>query len=129
MRVKRLDHITVNVKNLKESFEFYQSVLGLEKLNTVDMGDHVLHYFRLYEGCRLELIEYLGEQKSLTTGNTDLGIYRHFAVVVKNLEEIKKVCEQKGYRINLPPTYIGNIGLKIMLIQDPNGVEIETIEG
>lgn len=129
MRVKKIDHITVNVKDLKKSFEFYEKVLGLEKLNTVDMGDHILHYYRLFEGCRLELIEYFGERKGLVASSTDLGIYRHFAVIVDNLDEIKRICEQNGYVINLPPTYIENIKCKIMLIQDPNGVEIETIEG
>ncbi len=54
----------------------------------------------------LELTEYLDEQKRLVTISTDYGIYGHFAVVVESLEGIKGICEQNGYDINLPQTYI-----------------------
>ncbi len=52
------DHITINVKNMKKSEEFYGDILGLKRLDIVDMGDHRLHYFELAENLMLELIEY-----------------------------------------------------------------------
>ena len=128
MRVTAVDHITINCFKLQESFDFYENVLGLSRVNTVDMGDHVLHLYQL-PGVKLELIEYKNEQKHIVAGNTDIGIYRHFALRVDDLEEAYRRCQQAGCRINLKPTSIEKLnGLTIMLIVDPNGVEIEMIQ-
>jgi Lactoylglutathione lyase and related lyases len=128
MKVISLDHITINVKDIEKSFEFYQKVLELERLEPIDLGDRILHYFKLYDGCRLELIQYLNQQKSYETGATDIGIYRHFAVVVKDLDEIKQICDINSYKIRVQPFYSNALRERIMLIEDPNGVELEMIE-
>jgi lactoylglutathione lyase len=127
MKVLAIDHITVNCNDVEASRRFYETVLGLKRLNDVDMGDHILHYYEL-PGARLELIEYKEEQKNWKTGNTDTGIYRHFAVCVDDLEEVKKRCVEGNYGINLEPSYIPQIDKTVTLIVDPNGVEIEIIQ-
>lgn len=128
MLIKGIDHITVNVKDLKKSFEFYENILGLKKLNTVDMGDHTLHYMTLPGDIRLELIDYHYENIVLETGNTDAGIYRHVAFYVDSVEEIKRRCDQWNVKINLQPLYIEKLKCKVILIEDPNGVEVELVE-
>jgi len=124
MKVISLDHITINCLDINITRRFYEDFLNLKPLNKVDMGDHVLHYYEL-PGTRLELIEYIEEQKIYQTGNTDLGIYRHMAVVVDDLDEAFAKCKAMNISINLEPQYIAQIDKKIMLIKDPNGVEIE----
>lgn len=126
MILTAVDHITINCIDLAASRLFYEQVFELPRLDDVDLGDHVLHYYQL-PGVKLELIEYLTPQKSWQTGNTDTGIYRHFAVCVDDLETIHTRCQ--GFTpINLQPTFIPQLGKTVMLIQDPNGVEVEVIQ-
>ncbi len=127
MKLVGIDHITINCSDIDGSFRFYEEILDLKRLNDVDMGDHILHYYQLTD-IKLELIEYKEPQKLYKTGNTDTGLYRHFAVYTDDIEEIRSRCEDKGYSINLNPTYIPQIDKKVMLIVDPNGVEIEIIQ-
>lgn len=127
MKVLELDHITINCLDIDLTRSFYEEFFNLRPLNKVDLGDHVLHYYEL-PGTRLELIEYIEEQKIYQTGNTDQGIYRHMAVVVDDLEEAFETCKARNIPINLEPKYIPQIDKKIMLIKDPNGVEIELIQ-
>lgn len=128
MRITAVDHITINCFKIQESFDFYENVLALSRVNTVDMGDHVLHLYQL-PGVKLELIEYKNEQTHIAAGNTDIGIYRHMALRVNDIEEAYQRCLQAGCRINLKPTAIKQLNDQIiMLIVDPNGVEIEMIQ-
>lgn len=127
MKITAVDHITINLLKVEESFQFYERIFELEKIEDVDMGDHILHLYQL-PCARLELIEYKDKQKQIQTGNTDTGIYRHFAVCTDDLEELKMRCKEEGYALNLEPTYIEQIKKTVMLIKDPNGVEIEVIQ-
>jgi lactoylglutathione lyase len=128
MKVLSLNHITVNCTDKDAAFRFYEEILELKRIEEVDMGDHVLYYYGLSGIVRLELIEYKNPQKKWVTGNTDVGIYRHMAVEVDDLEILYEKCKKAGVKINLEPKYIPQIKKKIMLIVDPNGVEIETIQ-
>lgn len=127
MELRGIDHITINLLNVESSVEFYEKVLNLKKLQDVDMGDHILHLYQL-STVKLELIEYKEPQKVIRAGNTDKGIYRHFAVLTDDMKEIEKRCKEFGCGINMEPTYISQLGVTAMLIKDPNGVEIEIIE-
>ena len=69
------DHITINVKDMKKSEVFYGEILGLRKLDIVDMGDHRLHYYELSEGLLLELIEYDDDLGELHPNVKTRGIY------------------------------------------------------
>lgn len=129
MKITAVDHITINMKDVDKTFAFYENVLGFEKKEEVDMGDHVLHLYELPMSIKLELIEYKNPQKVLQTENTDVGIYRHFAVVADDLEACRELCEKAGYGINMYPTYLDQIKKTVMLIKDPNGVEIEVVQG
>jgi len=100
--IKTIDHITINVKDLQKSFSFYESILGLRKLNfTMDLGFGIIYYMELPGGTKLELIDYRTEEKVLNTKDTDLGIYRHVAFTVESLDEIKERCDKWGAKINL----------------------------
>ena len=127
MKITKVDHITINCKDLEASIRFYEGLLGLEKSDIVDLGDHALYYYIL-PGTRLELIDYKNQQKVLETGNTDVGIYRHIAFETDDLDGLYNAIKDAGYKINLPPTMIPEIGKRIILIVDPNGVEVEFVQ-
>jgi catechol 2,3-dioxygenase-like lactoylglutathione lyase family enzyme len=129
MIVKTIDHITINVKDLEKTFSFYESILGLQRLDfTMDLGFGVIYYMELPGGTKLELINYRTDEHSLYTKDTDLGIYRHVAFTVDSLDEIKERCMKWGAKINLEKDYNKFLNCYVMLVADPNGVEVEFVE-
>ena len=126
MKIVGLNHITINVADLQKSREFYRIVLGLQESGFVDMGDHTLTYFDLPQNVRLELIDYTGKAAKKDMRETDIGMYRHFCLETDDLEELRKICLEKGVFIRKEPSYVEK--LATMLVTDPNGVEIEIIE-
>ncbi len=129
VNILSVDHVTINCTDIDAAKRFYEDVLGLSCLSVVGLGDHTLHYYPLAGGVRLELIAYRDPQKNIAAGNTDIGVYRHVAVKVADLDGLYRVFQEKNVRINLPPTWIGPIGATVMLAVDPNGVELEFIQG
>jgi catechol 2,3-dioxygenase-like lactoylglutathione lyase family enzyme len=129
MIIKTIDHITINVKDLEKTFSFYESILGLQRTDFVmDLGFGIIYYMMLPGGTKLELINYRTDERSLETTDTDLGIYRHVAFTVDNLDEIKKRCVAWGAKINLDRDYNQFLNCYVMLVNDPNGVEVEFVE-
>ncbi|MCR5626003.1 MAG: VOC family protein [Lachnospiraceae bacterium] len=123
-----LDHITINVKSIDVSIKFYKDVIGLEECGTVDMGDHTLYYFQLPQGVRLELIDYENKLEHIHPSELTPGIYRHFCLVTDDVEEIAKRCKDNGTKMHQDVAYVEKLKFKNILIEDPNGVEIEIIQ-
>lgn len=128
MRILAVDHVTINCADIAAAKRFYEEVLGLSCLSIIDLGDHVLHYYPLAGGVRLELIAYKNPQKTIVAGNTDTGVYRHMALRVDDLAGLYAAFHAKGVPINLPPTWISQLKATVMLAADPNGVELEFIQ-
>jgi catechol 2,3-dioxygenase-like lactoylglutathione lyase family enzyme len=125
--IKTINHITINVKDLDASIALYQDVLGFKKINTVDMGDHRLTYCEMPGGVRLELITY-DKNKEISTIPTDGGIYRHIALEVDDIEEMQKKLEKAGIAILVPAFVAPQLNCQVLLVKDPNGVEIEFMQ-
>lgn len=128
MKIVSLDHITINVSDLEKSKDFYANVLKLEEAGFIDMGDHTLTYFRLTKECRLELINYLTEEKTAQVSETNLNTYRHFCVETDNLEQVFQDCKAYQVFVRKEPSYVEKLSCSTMLIVDPNGVEMEIIQ-
>jgi Glyoxalase/Bleomycin resistance protein/Dioxygenase superfamily len=78
-KVTGIVHVTINISAVDESFFFYEKVLQLKRLDSIDMGDHILTYFSLSESCRLELIEYRNDNSAGRIAESAKGAYRHMA--------------------------------------------------
>lgn len=127
MIIKAVDHITINVKDLEKSRTFYGEVLGLPYLETVDMGNHLLTYYKLTDTTRLELITYQEEMPESCLPSTAKGTYRHFCLVTDDLQKAYDDICAGGGRMISEPSYIDKLGFSGFLFADPNGVEIEVI--
>jgi Lactoylglutathione lyase and related lyases len=123
-----IDHFTINVVNLEKSIYFYEKILGLKQLNIINMGDHELIYFHLQEGCKLELIHYFYETDLCHPKENTQGIYRHMALKTDDVMEVYKKCTENDILIRLHPIVMDKLLCKGMLIEDPNGVEIEIVQ-
>jgi lactoylglutathione lyase len=128
MTIKQVNHITINVKDLDASLAFYGNVMGLERMNSIDMGDHMLDYMKLPGGVRLEFISYKFKTRSPDSVETDAGKLRHLALEVDDLDELEGRCRKAGVKIRLQPVYVEKLRCRTMLVEDPNGVELEFVQ-
>jgi catechol 2,3-dioxygenase-like lactoylglutathione lyase family enzyme len=126
--VKGLDHIAINIVDLEKSLKFYRDILRLEELSRIDLEDHSLYYFRIEGSSRLELIVYGFDTPAFSAAKTAKGMYRHVAFRVDSVAEIGELCEKNGISILSRPAYVDGLKFTGMLIEDPNGVEIELVE-
>jgi lactoylglutathione lyase len=117
--------ITVKVRNMEESLKFYVEFLGLKEMikfspqpgiNIVFLGDE--------KGNKLELIENSHEN----IGDNKNNILVSIGFPVDNVDNILDLVNKKQIEIVRGPIVLPN-GTKFVYVKDPNGVEIEFIEG
>lgn len=125
MMIQSIDHITINVKNLEASRAFYGELLGLAELTQVDMSDHLLTYYALPGGVKLELISYMSDTGDCTAGLLERGRFRHLALRVDDLDALAARLSDFGGRVLQPPRWVEQLGFTGMLAEDPNGCELE----
>ena len=121
------DHITINVTDMKKSEDFYGRILGFKQLESVDMGDHELHYFELPGGLLLELIEYTDDFGRLHPHVKTQGIYRHLAFRCDDVDSLYTKLTENGITCLSAPDYVPQLKFRNILVEDPNGVELELV--
>jgi len=128
MAITGIDHVTINVVSMEESIHFYETILKLTKLHSVDMGDHTLQYFRLNNHTMLELIQYHYETDREKLSVDTRGIYRHLALQVENIQDFYAEFCKTNANITSPLGFCEKLSFYNILLIDPNGVEIELLE-
>ncbi len=121
------DHITINVRDIEKSLDFYGRILELKRLETVDMGDHILYYFELSEGLKLELIRYLEDFGEVKPDVKSRGIYRHLALECDDVDALYEKLQENGVKCLSEPGDVPKLHFRNILVEDPNGVELEFI--
>ena len=124
----KADHITINVVDMEKSENFYGNILGLKKLNVVDMGDHELHYYEIEGGPRIELISYTDDFGEFHPDSKTAGLFRHLAFAVEDIDGLYRKLKENGVKCLTEPAVVKNLNFRNLMIQDPNGVELEFIE-
>jgi glyoxylase I family protein len=141
---QRIDHIAVTVSNLDRSSEFYRKALGFKEVarwtSKVPEVEGIA-FLELGE-CRLELIA----QKSARTSRSGEALtgLRHLCLRTSDLDnEVRRLIESGVPLLKMPqtidrefyqeeishPDYPIAKGLRRALIEDPDGVIIELLEG
>ena len=124
MRVMGINHVSLNVKDIKASTEFYGKVLGFHQMETVPFDGFSLVYFQIPGGGRLELFDYGGKNPAAQRDDTEAGL-RHLAFEVDDVDEAARRLAAAGVKITLPPTDLPTLGSRAILFLDPNGVTLE----
>ena len=127
MKINRIDHVSINVTDAARSYAFYGRVLGLPQIETVDCGEFDITYFGLPDGSRLELFDYRGRNPAQAHDESEAGL-RHLAFNVEDVASHEKLLRSAGVQIILPTTDLLNLGVRVLLIEDPNGVTLEFCE-
>lgn len=123
--IKKIDHMTINVTDMEATLRFYGELLGLERLQTVDMGDHELTFFALPGGAKLELVTYTYPTADHGQVATDRGRVRHLAFEVEDAYVVEKKLTEAGYPFHVPVSFVERLGCHGGLTRDPNGIELE----
>ena len=127
MNIANIDHIAINCTDVERSLDFYGRILGFRQLQRVDCGDFDIIYFALPNGSRLELFDYRGKNQVISREDADSGL-RHVAFQVEDVSAHEKFLREQGVPITLPTCDLPNLGARVLLFLDPNGVTVEFCE-
>lgn len=116
----RFCHVTYSVKNLDESMEFYQEVIGLSLNSRFAAGDNIEIAFLGSGGTEVELI--CNKSKEGIDNGRDISL----GFEVESLEETIEFLSQKG----IASGDIVSFGPKArcIFISDPDGMRVQLME-
>jgi lactoylglutathione lyase len=127
LKIHKIDHVSINVVDISKTLDFYRRILGLRQLETVDCGDFDITYLALPDGSRLELFDYHGRNPKIQLEESNAGL-RHLAFQVSDVAAHEKELRSEGVEITLPTCDLPNLGVRVLLFLDPNGVTLEFCE-
>jgi len=93
----------------------------------VDCGEFDISYLGRPGGARLELFDYHGKNRAIPHDESDVGL-RHIAFQVEDVARHEKLLRLAGVEITLPTCDLPNLGARVLLFLDPNGVTLEFCE-
>lgn len=115
------NHVALRVKDLERAADFYENVLGLERIRF--MGDPARPRTIFFPGIQLVRAE--------VDDPTVKGVFDHVGLSVDNIEEICANLAAQGVEFETPLTErhfeeIGQ-GLQLAFLRDPEGNRIELV--
>src|SRR5262245_13552838 len=128
MRVMRLLHTMLRVKDLDESLRFYCDVLGMKLLRRKDYpeGRFTLAFVGYGDESETAVIEL-----THNWGKTDYVLGDAYGHIALGVPDIRAACERlraAGARITREPGPMKHGTTVIAFLDDPNGYKIELIE-
>jgi catechol 2,3-dioxygenase-like lactoylglutathione lyase family enzyme len=127
LKISKIDHVSINVSDSQKSFDFYSRILGFKQMETVDCGEFDITYFALQDGSRLELFDYHGKNLNNPRQESEVGL-RHIAFQAEDVAAREKLLRAEGVEITLPTCDLPDLGARVLLFLDPNGVTLEFCE-
>jgi catechol 2,3-dioxygenase-like lactoylglutathione lyase family enzyme len=127
VKIKQIDHVSINVTDIQKSLDYYGRILGLTQQQTVNMGEFTITYFALPGNSRLELFDYHGKNPANPRAEDEVGL-RHIAFQVEDVAAHEAHLRSAGVQITLPTCELPDLGMRVLLFLDPNGVTLEFCE-
>lgn len=132
MKVTKLDHIGIAVKNMEESLAFYRDTLGISAGGTEIIEDQKVKVAFLPLGdTELELLESTSPDGPVAKFIEKRGEgIQHIALRVENIEEALKELKEKGFQlIDQKPRYgAGNAKIAFLHPKATGGILLEISE-
>ena len=143
IRAVGVQHIGIPVSDMERSLEFYQEILGLERVfvaegegpevsEAVGVPDAHLKFAFLKAGNTIvELLQYLRPQgKPYDRMNCDIGAC-HLSFEVDDIEEAYQSLKADGIKFNAAPLHVEEgplAGCAFAYFPDPDGFQLEIFE-
>lgn len=118
--------ITIHVKNMEESLKFYKENLGFVEVRRIEHMEGLLMVFLKDEEAGL--IELIENRNSSTCDRIIKESVVSFAISVTDIKHTINELKNNGIEIDKGPIEVPS-GETIAFIKDPDGVEIEFIQG
>lgn len=122
-------HTMIRVVDLEKSLRFYTQGLGFKLVSRNDYpdGKFTLAFLRSGESDKEPMIEltHNWETSSYERGNA----YGHVAYQVDSIEKIQERLKNAGYDLSWGPGKTPNGKRQMAFVDDPDGYEIELLEG
>jgi len=99
MRIERIDHIGIAVRDLEESLARWQELLGVKarKIEEIKERGVRLVHLDLEKGPSVELVSPFGEESPLAKFIEERGEgIHHFCFKVKDIEKVMEELKKKG---------------------------------
>lgn len=123
----KLLHAMVRVKDIKKSLKFYEELLDMKLVKEKRLDDCNLYFLSDEQGETQIELTYNDETPA---GGYEVGTgFGHFAFGVASMDEFTEKLHSLGYEYLYEPYKLSSIGSTIAFIKDPDGYEIELIEG
>ena len=126
MKILKLDHVGIAVKNLDETLKFYTDVLGLDLADTEVVEEQKVRVaFLPIGGTEVELLESTADDGPIAKyiERNGEGV-QHLAFLVEDIEEAIKYMQDKGMRmIDEMPRY-GAGGAKIAFMHPKSSYRV-----
>jgi catechol 2,3-dioxygenase-like lactoylglutathione lyase family enzyme len=117
-KISNFHHVTIEVNDLEEAFQFYTGILGFDEQATPDeIRDNGIRWISLPGGQSIHLIE---TQDSRTPESA------HFAILVNDVEKWEKYLNDHHIETHPPKFDIYNA--KRFFFKDPSSNRIEFLE-
>lgn len=126
-----INHVTISVKNIERSTEFYKEFGFTEyknysdesvQIKTLKLENMVLEIF-----CYKEFEQMPEHAKDLGLDLKTIGT-KHFGLGVKSVEEAKEFVLSNSIIQNEIEIHSGRLGKDYFFIKDPDGILVEIIE-
>ncbi len=114
--------ITIHVKDMEKSLEFYQTYFKLKTANKISIPGQEMIFLSDKEGNTIELIL---NEKSQTMNNKDNRV--SFAMEVEAIYDTINELKTKGVEIVSEPYGVPS-GKVIAFVKDPNGIVVEFMQ-
>ncbi|MDN5324582.1 MAG: methylmalonyl-CoA/ethylmalonyl-CoA epimerase [Thermosipho sp. (in: thermotogales)] len=133
MKVNKIDHIGIAVKNAKERLKLYENFLGLKVEHIEDLPERGLRVYFINIGeTRFELLEPLNENSEISgfLAKKGEGIH-HIAVNVRGIEEAVELAKSQGFQPLSEKPKLGAGGTKVLFLhpKTTGGILLELVEG
>jgi catechol 2,3-dioxygenase-like lactoylglutathione lyase family enzyme len=114
------------VSDIKKSLDFYNGILGLEKIEELPTGFGTLHRLRfgtsdvkLMDPKKVPPVGAIGLERQLG--------FRYITFVIHDLSGLCATLKEKGVEFTIPEQQI-RPGTRIAMVKDPDGNIVEFVE-
>ncbi|MEM2906185.1 MAG: VOC family protein [Candidatus Bathyarchaeia archaeon] len=125
----RIDHVTLMVKDLKRSVEFYAGKLGFQVRGETTPEKGVKTVFLQCRDANFDLYgmvegqPYIPERKEHEVGLV------HIALKVEDVDKVYEGLVKRGVEFHVKPFYQPRSGRKIAFFKDPDGNVLHITDG
>lgn len=131
MRLERVDHIGITVKNLDETLKFYTDTMNVNKSDIQTGGRSGVRSATIsLPGGKIEFLEFADSNEPLLKfADSKVDNIHHFAVNVDNIEEALSIIKKQGGTLIHEKPKQTSTGRKIAFVLPPKSkVLIELLE-